>query len=309
MFEQPEPWGLRVTGSVESDLWLSPRVFGHTFVVGLIGWPVEHSVSPPMQNAAFRALGLDWCYVALPVQPARVKEALAGVWALGLRGINVTVPHKQAVVSLVDELTPAARVIGAVNTVLVREDRLIGHNTDAGGFLRAVRETGLAVEGCSALVLGAGGAARAVVYALASVSAQVTILNRSLDRARSLAHDLGAIDPGARLSAGPLDAAALQREAPRADLIVQTTPLGMWPHIESTPWVEEVPYPSGALLFDLVYNPRETRLMQWARRAGAKASHGLGMLVHQGAEAFKMWTGQEPPIEVMYAACNRVLGG
>ena len=275
----------------------------------MIGWPIEHSVSPPMHNAAFRVLGLDWCYVPFPVHPSQLDTALRGVAALGMRGINATVPHKQALLSLVGELTPAARAIGAVNTVLVKGAALIGHNTDAAGFLRALRETGCVPEECSALVLGAGGAARAVVYALASVGAEVTILNRTPERASLLASELADVDGRGRLRAGALDLRSLDKEATQAQLIVNATPLGMWPQVDTSPWPEQVPFPAEALLFDLVYNPRETSLMRLARDAGACAVDGLRMLVHQGAEAFELWTGMDAPVEVMYAACTGVLGG
>ena len=286
-----------------------PQILGSTAIVGVIGWPVEHSVSPVMHNAAFAALGLDWCYVPFPVRPEGIGDVLKGMRALGIRGINATVPHKQALLPLVDELTPAARAIGAVNTVYWHDDRLVGHNTDAGGFLRALLEAGCAPEGCSALVLGAGGAARAVVYALAGVCDQVTILNRSPERARALTDALAASPARATLYAGALDQQEIARVAGRAQIVVQTTPLGMWPRVESTVWPEGVAFPPDAFLYDLVYNPRETHLVRLARQAGAAVSSGLGMLVHQGAEAFALWTGQEPPVEVMYRACNHVLGG
>lgn len=282
---------------------------GHTQIVGLMGWPVEHSVSPAMHNAAFRAMGLDWCYVPLPVEPSRVREALAGVRALGLRGVNVTVPHKEAVASLVDELTPAARAIGAVNTVTARGGDLVGHNTDVGGFLRALREAGFTPEGCSALVLGAGGAARAVVYGLASVEARVTILNRTERRAHLLAAEFAGVGEDARLKGGPLDGETLGRVAGRSQLVINATSLGMWPRVDASPWPRELPFPRGAFLFDLVYNPRETLFMRQARCSGASAVDGLRMLVHQGAEAFQLWTGVEPPVEAMYAACTAALGG
>ena len=286
-----------------------PILSGRTQIVGVIGWPTEHSLSPPMHNAAFQALGLDWCYLPFAVHPAHLREALAGVRGLGLRGINVTVPHKEGVASLVDELTSAARAIGAVNTVMRRGEALIGHNTDAGGFLRALREAGLEPKGCSALVLGAGGAARAVVYALASVGAQIIILNRTVERAHALAAEFTGVSQTARLEGGPLDANSLRLEMARPDLVVNATSLGMWPQVDTTPWPEELPFPSHSLLFDLVYNPRETRLMRHALRGGASAVGGLRMLVHQGAEAFALWTGREPPVETMFAACCAVLPG
>jgi shikimate dehydrogenase len=262
-----------------------------------------------MHNAAFEALGMDWCYVPFPVHPANLKEAIAGVRALGLRGINVTVPHKKGVVALVDELTPAARAVGAVNTVISRGEVLVGHNTDVGGFLRALREAGFEPEGCSALILGAGGAARAVVYALAEVGAQVVILNRTLGRAQALAVAFAKVSETAHLRAGPLNEKSLSQEMERANLVVNATSLGMWPQVGTTPWPDELPFPSHALLFDLVYNPRETRLMRRARLEGARAVGGLRMLVHQGAEAFALWTGREPPVETMFAACCAALRG
>jgi len=292
-----------------------------TMVVGVMGWPIEHSVSPAMHNAAFAALGLDGCYLAFAVPPQRLPEAVRGVRALGLRGVNVTVPHKQAVIALMDELTPEAARIGAVNTILVRGGSvidgattsegpaLVGHNTDASGFLAALREAGFEPRGCRALVLGAGGAARAVVYALASVGAQVTILNRRPERAAALAAEYASFFPAARLSAEILAPEVLARVAPGADLVVNATSLGMAPAIDTTPWPEETPFPAGGLLFDLVYNPRQTRCMNQALAAGARALDGLRMLVYQGAEAFQLWTGVRPPADVMLAACLAVLGG
>jgi shikimate dehydrogenase len=331
-----------------------------TILAGVIGWPIEHSVSPAMHNAAFAALGIDGRYLAFAVRPDQVGEAILGVRALGLRGVNVTVPHKHAVLSLVDELTPEAARIGAVNTVLVREwpsppaplsptpwergeeethsvergapgpqwvgcgtldlrisgesrlmgqPSLLGHNTDAGGFLAALREAGFEPRGCRALVLGAGGAARAVVYALASVGAQVVILNRHPERASALAREFATYFPLARLSAEALGPEALERVASGAELVVNATSLGMAPAIETTPWPEEAPFPAGGLLFDLVYNPRETRFMRQAQAAGARALDGLRMLIYQGAEAFELWTGMRPPVDVMLQACIAVLGG
>jgi shikimate dehydrogenase len=300
-------------------------ILGSTQVVGLIGWPVEHSVSPPMHNAAFAELGLDWCYVPLPVHPDRVPEALAGAAALGLRGFNATVPHKEALVPLVDTLTDAARAIGAVNTVLLKDGKAVGHNTDAGGFLRALHDAGfgagcariLRPQRCSALVLGAGGAARAIVYALATSHAQVTILNRTQAKAVALATEFSSVNPHARLQGGPLDELHLHQASLGVDLVVNTTPLGMWTrsktsnteHDEISPWPEAVPFPREALLMDLIYNPRETPLMRQALQAGARACDGLSMLVHQGAEAFTLWTGRDAPVDVMMAACVAILGG
>ncbi len=281
-------------------------ITGHTQLVGLLGWPVEHSISPPMHNAAFASLGMDWCYLPFAVRPEALAEALPGARALGLRGLNATVPHKQALLSLVDELTPEARAIGAVNTLLFG-DRMVGHNTDAAGFMRALRETGFRPEGCRALVLGAGGAARAVSYGLANAGARITLLNRTPERAIALAADLQAAIPGADVRAAPLPQMQIGLLAAKADLIVNATSVGMWPHTDAMPWPEGLPFPERALLFDLIYNPPETRLMAQARAQGARAENGLMMLVHQGAEAFRLWTGVEPPVDIMQAACLRAI--
>ena len=287
-------------------------VTGHTRVTGVIGWPVEHSVSPAMHNAAYAALGLDWCYLPFPVPPDSLPEAIAGVRALGLAGVNVTVPHKEALLPLMDELTPAAAAVGAANTVIVQDARLIGHNTDAGGFLRALREAGCEPVGIPALVLGAGGAARAVVYALLEAGAEVTILNRTVARAVALVRDLSRGVDGA-VGAAPLGLDALRALAPRARLVVNATSVGMWraggAEADVSPWPEALPFPVDALAYDLVYNPRETAFMRQARAVGARAVNGLGMLVHQGAEAFERWTGVAAPVDVMAQACARALGG
>ena len=276
---------------------------GRTQIVGVFGWPVEHSVSPPMHNAAFRALGLDWCYIPLPVAPPRLRAAMAGIRALGFRGVNVTVPHKQSVLQLVDELTPEAKVIGAVNTVILSEGHSLGHNTDAQGFLRALREAGFDPQGCSALVLGAGGAARAVVCGLVRQGAHVIVVNRTVERARELVGSFEGTVSARRLDARPLDPSTLEHVARGVDLVVNATPVGMWPQVGRSPWPKGVSFPARAFLFDLIYRPRETCLMRQARRAGARASDGLGMLVHQGAAAFERWTGLDAPVEVMYEAC------
>ena len=276
--------------------------------VGLIGWPVEHSVSPSMHNAAFRELGLDWEYWLLPTPPAKVQARLGALEGDGFRGANVTVPHKQAVMAYLQSVAQSAQTMGAVNTIVVHEGHLRGANTDGDGFLAALREAGFEPAGREALVLGAGGSARAVVYSLAKAGSPVTVLNRSAERAASLVgrlKDAGACSP---LTALSQDAYLEELELGRFDLLVNATPLGMWPEIHTSPWPDGLPFPSHWTVFDLVYNPEETRLIVQARAAGAKAIGGLAMLVHQGARAFELWTGQEAPVDVMRAAAERALG-
>jgi shikimate dehydrogenase len=287
---------------------------GKTTIVGLIGWPVSHSVSPPMHNAAFAALGMDWRYVPLPVPvdpPNRIGEAVAGVRALGLAGANVTVPHKQAVMPYLDELSPAAEAIGAVNTLVVEPDGcLTGHNTDAPGFIADLRAHGVDPAHARVLVLGAGGSARAVVYGLADAGAQaIAVANRTAARAEELTTALQPHCPACRLQTLPLagDGASLAEFAATASLIVNCTSLGMTPNVETTPWPQRFSFQPGQAVYDLVYNPPQTCLLATAAQHGAAAIGGLGMLIWQGAIAFEKWTGIEPPIDVMTNAVTRAL--
>jgi shikimate dehydrogenase len=281
-------------------------ITGKTNMVGLIGWPTGHSVSPRMHNAAFVALGLDWCYVPLPVAPepsSRICEAVLGIRALGLRGANVTVPHKQAVLPYLDYLSNAALVIGAVNTIVVQSDgRLFGDNTDAPGFVADLRDHGVDPQGKRILVLGAGGSSRAVVYGLASAGASaISIANRTLDRANELVTSLQPYVPSCPLlsCALPSDLAAISTES---DLIINCTSLGMSPNVDGLPWLPDLPFRTDQALYDLVYNPRQTRLLAQAQGDGAHAIGGIGMLVWQGAIAFERWTGITPPIDLMRQA-------
>lgn len=281
-------------------------ITGKTSIVGLIGWPTGHSVSPIMHNAAFDALELDWRYVPLPVstEPVeRIAEAVAGLRALGLRGANVTVPHKQAVMPYLDQLTEAASVIGAVNTIIVQPDGcLLGDNTDAPGFIADLRDNGVDPQGKRVLLLGAGGSARAVVYGLATAGATaITIANRTLDRATELAATLQPRVPDCPLQTCALPD-GLADVAHDCDLIVNCTSLGMTPNVDELPWVEDLPFQSNQAVYDLVYNPRQTRLLAHAARDGAQSIGGIGMLVWQGAIAFERWTGITPPIDVMRQA-------
>jgi shikimate dehydrogenase len=291
----------------------------HTQLVGLLGWPVEHSLSPAMHNAAFDALGLNWRYVPLPVRPGQVEAAVRGLAALGFRGANVTVPHKQAVIPALDSLDRTARLLGAVNTIFIErqaDGRAVtrGHNTDALGFASALRAGGFEPGGGQdSLVVGAGGAARAVVYGLLCAGpGRITVLNRTLERAQALVTDLGQAEAGylARLRAMPLAPDTLVELARAAGLLVNTTTLGMWPQVDASIWPGGVPVPAHLSVYDLVYNPLETCLLRQARASGANTIDGLGMLVGQGAVAFEMWTGQGPVERVaalMRAACERAM--
>ncbi|MBP7688777.1 MAG: shikimate dehydrogenase [Thermoflexales bacterium] len=260
-----------------------------THTVGLIGWPVEHSRSPAMHNAAFEALGLDWRYVLLPTPLDQLDAVVARVRSGELSGANVTIPHKQAAMPLLDEIDPAAQAVGAVNTIVRRDDRLIGFNTDTLGFKRALLETSVVIENQPCAVLGAGGSARAVVYVLRELGAHITVYARDVAKARQLSTEARSLNEVAHID-------------PATRLIVNTTPLGMHPNIDASPWLDEAVFPQQAYVFDLIYNPRQTRLMQQAEQAGLRTANGLSMLVYQGAAAFAMWTGVEPPVDVMTRA-------
>ncbi len=284
------------------------EIDGCTRLVGVIGWPVEHSLSPQMHNAAFDALGMNWRYLPLPVAPDQVGAALAGLRALGFVGVNVTIPHKQAVIPYLHELTEAARAIGAVNTIWVGKDgQLYGDNTDVYGFLAALREGGFEPQGARAAILGAGGSARAVAYALAAANAScVGLWNRTLDRAEAIARDMGALFPQVVFEAHRLPG-GLGFIGGDVDLIVNCTPVGMWPSVDASPWPADLPLPGRCLVMDLIYRPSETRFLAQAKASGARILNGMGMLIHQGAAAFRRWTGVEPPLEVMARALQAAL--
>jgi shikimate dehydrogenase len=273
-------------------------ISGTTRVVAVLGDPVAHSRSPAMHNAAFAALGLDWTYVALRVRPADLGRALAGVRALGLAGLNVTVPHKERIAPLLDRLTSRAKSIGAVNTVFWRKGALWGDNTDAGGFLRALADAEFRPRGRSALVLGAGGSARAVVNALAGAGiGSLTVLNRTVSRARALRR----LVPGrTEFAAGGIEEASDPATVAAADLIVNCTSLGL--DGRSLPPLDLRAVSPASLVYDLVYGPDTTPLVRAARRRGLRAEDGRRMLLHQAALAFRLWTGKAPPLAAMAAA-------
>ena len=277
---------------------------GKTILTGLLGWPVEHSLSPALHNAAFEALQLNWRYLPLPTPPEHLPDVLRGLARCGFRGLNLTIPHKQAVLPLLDELSPTARALGAVNTISIetgdnRQIRLRGDNTDVAGFLHPLQALNLHPN--SAVVVGAGGAARAVIYALLQLGVQqISLLNRSPSHAAQLIESFAGNPSITPLAFSPQ---ALSQECQSTELLVNTTPLGMWPQVEGCIWPKETPMPNHLTVYDLVYNPLQTRLIQIAQHSGARAIGGLEMLVYQAAAAFQIWSGQPAPIEAMLQAC------
>jgi len=258
----------------------------------IIGWPVAESLSPAIHNAAFAAVGLDWTYVALAVRPGAITEGMNLLRELGVEGANVTMPHKRAVVPLLDRLDAEATALDAVNTIVRAGTAFVGHNTDGPGFLAAIgEEASFAPAGKTAVVLGAGGAARAVAVALARAGASVRVSARRPEQAAEVA----GLDPGIQVEAWG--------ESTPADLVVNATPSR-----EGLP-LETLGFGPGMLAVDLIYAPPMTGFVRFAREAGATALDGIGMLVHQAALSFRLWTGVDPPIPVMADAARAALIG
>lgn len=277
-----------------------------TRVYGVLGWPVAHSRSPAMHNAAFAAVGIDATYVRFPVEPHAIADAVRGLFALGIAGASVTVPHKTAVLALLDSIDDDARAVGAVNTIVSlahapgHEGALLhGTNTDVGGLVRALREAGAELSGAHALVLGAGGAARAAVFGLVRAGALVTVAARHVERARSLSSSALALS----------DEAGLRDALGRADLVVQATSATMQTGDdgEARAFVAQLPLEAlrpEALVTDMAYAPRDSALLVAARAQGSRTLDGTAMLLHQGALAFELWTGLPAPLAVMRAALD-----
>jgi shikimate dehydrogenase len=273
--------------------------------LGIFGWPVAHSKSPEMHESAARALGIALRYERFAVAPEGLADAVREKHAAGIDGYNLTVPHKQAIMALLDEVIPAARAIGAVNTVVRVEDRYVGHNTDAPGFIRSLREAGLAIRGAHVAVVGAGGAARAAVVGLADAGAeQITVLARRPESAEELVRSLGNHVQCALHASSLHDAAGCFSTA---TLLVQATSATLGSNLGAAEFAASLPIdslPSNAAVVDVVYEPLRTAVLERAENRGLTTVDGLGMLLHQGAIAFEMWTGFEPPLDVMRAALN-----
>ena len=280
------------------------NIKGSTNIVGLIGHPVEHSFSPPMHNAAFEALGMDYAYVAFDVNPNNLKSAIEGACALNIKGFNVTIPHKIEVMRHLDELDEVAELIGAVNTIDFKN--LKGYNTDGIGAIRAIEEVS-AVKNRDIVVAGAGGASRAISFYLAKFGANsITILNRNVDKAHSLASDI--LDSDLISEVKPDSISNISSYLGDSDILVDTTPLGMHPHVDDEPIATAEDMHEDLVVFDAVYNPNETVLLKEAIKADAKPVYGIKMLLYQGAESFKIWTGQDAPVDVMEKALKKYLG-
>jgi shikimate dehydrogenase len=275
-----------------------------TALFGLLGSPVDHSLSPAMMTAAFEARAMDAVYLAFDVGPAALATAVTGLRALGARGANVTTPHKETIVPLLDELAPSARAAGAVNTIVCEAGRWIGHNTDGVGFVEALREAHVDPRGGHAVLLGAGGAARAVAAGLAEAGvSSITVAARSATRAADLLASLRALHPAPTFRATGIDDATTFDG--HTTLVVHCTPAGMTGGPDGEALAAALPLATlarTATVVDLVYQPRETPLLRTAASHGLRALSGLPMLLHQGAAAFALWTGHAAPVEVMRRA-------
>jgi shikimate dehydrogenase len=286
---------------------MADSISGKTKICALIGDPVEHTMSPAMQNAAFREKGIDYLYVPFRVKAEGLGKAIDGMRALNMRGLNITIPHKVAAIRFLDELDPLAEKIGAVNTIVNEEGVLKGYNTDATGFLQALLEKRIEPGGKNILILGAGGASRAISLILADRGANLTILNRllELDWAEELAGRISQTF-NREVEALELNRDNLTRTLEKTDILVNATSVGMTPDIHQTPVDSDLLKPE-LIVFDIVYNPIKTRLLREAEEAGAKTISGIEMLVWQGALAFEKWTSLKPPVDLMRKETIRLL--
>ncbi len=279
------------------------HIDAETQVVTLLGHPVEHSLSPTIHNTAFQAQGVNAIYVATPVRPEVLADGVAGLRALQFLGANVTVPHKEAVRPLLDDVSERAAAVGAVNTIVRDNDTLRGDNTDVEGFLTPLRDTvGDSLAGAPMVIFGAGGAARAVVYGLLDHYApeRLTLVARRPEQAEALAADLEGYDPQDALRTATFDDATTAVRESR--LLVNATPVGMSPNTDATPWPDADDFGTDQVAYDLVYTPEDTRFLQDASARGATPIGGLDMLVEQAAASYRQWTGREMPRDIVYEA-------
>jgi shikimate dehydrogenase len=281
-------------------------ISGKTRVCGVIGDPIEHTLSPTIQNAAFNHLKLDFVFLALHVTAAELENAMRGMRGLGIHGLNVTMPHKSTIINHLDTVDSAVQFLGSANTILNKDGTLSGFNTDGVGALNTLRENGINLSDKKVLLLGAGGAAKAIAFSFAQEAGSICILNRAPEKAAVLADALNCVF-GTKVMGGALSSSAVQDNVQDADILVNATSVGMHPQVDQSlvapQWLK-----SDLAVMDIVYNPVETKLAKDAKAAGAKVISGVEMLIYQGAASFKIWTGKSAPIEVMRKAALTKLG-
>lgn len=287
---------------MENTTSAASPITGHTGLICLLGSPCAHSVSPMMHNASFETLGLDYRYLAFDVNEETLPTAVAGLKVLGARGFNLTMPDKNLMVSLCDELSTAARIIGAVNTVVNEDGRLIGHNTDGIGYMQSVKDAGYDIIGKKMTLLGAGGAATAILVqaaldGLKEISVFVRPTSRFYDRLVHTVDELTEITDCRIRICDFSDADLLKKELADSAILTNGTSVGMAPHEDTCPVPENLTFPKDLIVSDIIYNPRETKLLTMAKNQGNPFFNGSYMLLYQGAEAFRLWTGKEMPVE------------
>ncbi len=273
---------------------------GKTKIYGVIGDPIQHSLSPILHNAAFEVLRLDCAFLAFKVKPEEVGNAIAGMRSLNISGLNVTMPHKSAVIDFLDELDKTAKTIGSVNTITNKEGKLLGSSTDGIGAHNALKENGIDPKGKKVLLLGAGGAAKAIAFTIAQEADQLVILNRTAKQATDLAN-LVKQTINRNVIADAFLPTRIKQEIASSDILINATSVGMNPNSGETPIPANLLKPNLAVM-DIVYNPLETRLTKDAKATGSKVVGGLEMLVYQGAASFEIWTGVKAPVEIMKKA-------
>lgn len=278
-------------------------ITGHTQLTGLLGSPVAHSISPMMHNEAFAQLGLDYAYLAFDVNEEELETAIEGLRAMKVKGFNLTMPNKNRMCHLCDKLSPVAQITGAVNTVVNENGIFVGHTTDGIGYMESVKEAGVNIIGEKITVLGAGGAATSIIVQAAFDGvAEISIFNqksKSYERMEGIISQLTE-QTNCKLNLFTYDSQdILRKELTESILLVNTTPVGMAPNIEDSLITDTTMFHSKLTVSDIIYNPEETKLLRLAKETGCKTFNGLHMLLYQGAAAFKLWTGQEMPIEII----------
>lgn len=281
---------------------LDTRVSGKTKLTGLIGNPIEHTVSPVLQNSLFSMMGIDGIYIPIRVPGGKLEEALRGLSACGFSGLNVTIPYKEEILQYLDEISEEAVLLGAANTIRLSDGKLYGYNTDGQGFLRAFREqTGEDFEGKTVCIIGAGGTARALSVKIATAGAErITIINRTPERAQELSSSVSRLLCERGFDRAALAPLALESEEAaealeKCDIIINTTPAGMYPNTDSSPLKDDFRFRREQTVYDVIYNPAETKLLANAKRSGCRTANGAGMLFYQGVRAFEIWTGTQIP--------------
>jgi shikimate dehydrogenase len=280
-------------------------ITGKTRICGVIGDPIEHSLSPTMHNAAFKEIGLDLVFLAFKVTPDQVENAVKGVRSLNILGLNVTMPHKNKIISYLDKLDPTAEYLKSANTILNANGLLTGFNTDGTGAMQALLQNGTDPNGKKMLILGSGGAAKAIAFAAARTTDQIVILNRTPNKSQEFAKNLNHTLK-TKIEGDALTSQSIEKNMQDAQIIINATSVGMQPH-DKISLIPPKLFKQTQTILDIVYNPIETKLLNDAKKAGAKTVNGVEMLIHQGAASFEIWTNKPAPIEAMRKAITNQL--